>query len=76
MIRELEPVVLTRDISGHDLKKGDVGTVVHHYGDGKAFEVEFVTAEGRAVAILTLTEADVRPVRGSEILHVRELASA
>jgi hypothetical protein len=24
--------------------------------------------------VLTLTESDVRPVRGSEILHVRELA--
>jgi hypothetical protein len=76
MIRELETVVLTHDVSEHDLKQGDVGAVVHRYGDQKAFEVEFVTAEGRTVAVLTLSEADVRPVRGSEILHVRELASA
>jgi hypothetical protein len=26
--------------------------------------------------VLTQTESDVRPVRGSEILHVRELAPA
>lgn len=76
MIRELETVVLLRDVPQHDLKSGDVGAVVHRYGDAKAFEVEFVTAEGRSVAVLTLTESDVRPVRGSEILHVREMAPA
>ena len=76
MIRELATVVLLHDVPPHDLKAGDVGAVVHRYGDERAFEVEFVTAEGRTVAVLTLTESDVRPVRGSEILHVRELASA
>ncbi|HXA05638.1 MAG TPA: DUF4926 domain-containing protein [Bryobacteraceae bacterium] len=76
MIRELETVVLLHDVPQHDLKSGDVGAVVHLYDGGKAFEVEFVTAEGRTVAVLTLTESDVRSVRGSEILHVRELAPA
>ena len=76
MIRELETVVLLHDVAPHDLKAGDVGAVVHRYGDAKAFEVEFVTAEGKTLAVLTLTGADVRPVRGSEILHVRELAPA
>jgi len=63
MIRELETVVLLHDVSQHGLKSGDVGAVVHRYGDGKAFEVEFVTAEGRTVAVLTLTESDVCPAR-------------
>jgi hypothetical protein len=76
MIRELETVVLLHDVPRHELKSGDVGAVVHLYDGGKAFEVEFVTAEGRTVAVLTLTESDVRSVRGSEILHVRELAPA
>ena len=76
MIRELETMVLLQDVPQHGLKSGDVGAVVHSYGDGKAFEVEFVTAEGKTLALLTLTESDVRPVRGSEILHVRELAPA
>jgi len=40
MIRELEMVVLTRDVPEHGLKKGDVGAVVHRYADGVAFEVE------------------------------------
>jgi hypothetical protein len=47
---------------------------VHRYGDGPAFEVEFVTAEGRAIALLTLTQADIRPIGGREVLHVRGLA--
>ena len=76
MIRELDTVVLTRDLEEHGLKKGDVGAAVHCYRDDSAFEVEFVTAEGKTVAVLTLTTADVRPMQSDEILHVRPLASA
>lgn len=76
MIRELETVVLTRDISEHGLKEGDVGAVVHSYADARGFEVEFVTAEGRTIAVLTLTEGDLRRVGGRDIFHVRQLASA
>ncbi len=73
MIRELDSVVLTHDIDSHGLKQGDVGAVVHLHEGGTAFEVEFVSAEGRTVALLTLTAAEVRPMKGREILHVREL---
>jgi len=38
-------------------------------------EVEFVTAIGMTVAVLTLTPADIRPVYSEEILHVRPLKS-
>lgn len=76
MIRELDTVVLTRNIKEHRLKRGDIGAVVHSYRDGTAFEVEFVTAEGRTVALLTLTQVDIRPMGSSEILHVREFVQA
>lgn len=76
MIRELDTVVLTHDIEEHDLKQGDVGAVVHCYSDGAAFEVEFVTAEGKTIALLTLTPGDIRPLSGREILHARELTPA
>lgn len=76
MIRELDTVVLTHNIEEHSLKEGDVGAVVHCYADGAVFEVEFVTAEGRTVALLTLTRADIRPMSSSEILHVRAIAPA
>ena len=74
MIRELDTVVLTHDIAEYGLKQGDIGAVVHCYRDGTAFEVEFVTAEGRTIALLTLNRADIRPIGSREVLHVRELA--
>ena len=76
MIRELDTVVLTHDLPEHELETGDVGAVVHRYSDGTAFEVEFVAAEGRTVAVVTLSESDVRPMSKDEILHVRELAGS
>lgn len=76
MIRELDTVILTRDIPEHGLKQDDVGAVVHCYKDNKAYEVEFVTGEGETIAVLTLTPIDIRPMRRREILSVRELAVA
>ena len=76
MIDELDLVALTHDLSKYKLVRGDVGTVIHRYRDGDAFEVEFVTAEGTTVAVVTLDASAIRPVGGREILHVRDLASA
>ena len=73
-MQELDVVVLTRDLAEHGLRRGDIGAIVHNYTDDAAYEVEFVTAAGATVAVMTLEEADVRPVGGSEILHVRPLA--
>jgi hypothetical protein len=75
-MNELDLVVLTHPIVAHGLEQGDIGTIVHVYQDGHAYEVEFVTAEGATVAVLTLTGADVRLRASREILHVRELAPA
>ena len=71
MFRELDTVVLTNNIDKHGLKKGDMGTVVHVYSDSGALEVEFVTADGKTVAVLTLNLSDVRSTVKNEILHVR-----
>lgn len=74
MIRELDTVALARDIDKYGLKQGDIGAVVHCYSDGAAFEVEFVSPEGRTIALLTLNRADIRSIGSREVLHVRELA--
>ena len=76
MIRELDRVVLTKDIAEHRLWAGDIGTVVHFYSDKLACEVEFVTASGRTVAVLTLKKEDVRSLDPQEISHARRLAPA
>lgn len=73
MIRELETVVLVRDLEGCALKEGDVGAVVHCYADGSHFEVEFITGEGKTVAVASLSGDDIRPMYREEILHVRSL---
>ena len=75
MIKELDAVVLTRDITEHKLQQGDVGAVVHCYStDG--FEVEFVTGGGNTAAVLTLTGDDIRPIGKGELLHAREFTAA
>lgn len=76
MFNELDTVVLARDLKEHKLSRGDVGTIVHCYAGGQAYEVEFVTGEGRTIAVLTLEKADIRPMQSQEILHVREFAAA
>jgi len=73
MIKEHDRVVLLKDVPEEGLKAGDVGTVVHVYRNGEAFEVEFMTLDGRTVAIVTLPALDVRTVSSRDITHVREL---
>ena len=75
-INELDAVALTCDLPAHGLKQGDVGTAVLVHGDGAAFEVEFVGYDGRTVALVTLESSQVRPLLGSDIPHVRSLATA
>jgi hypothetical protein len=76
VIRELDTVVLTRDLPKFGLNRGDIGAVVHSYKDGAAFEVEFVTGEGETIAVVTLDSEDVRAMRPNEILHAREIQAA
>ena len=45
MIQELDSVVLTTDLPEHGLVQGDIGTIVLVHGDGKGYEVEFVTLD-------------------------------
>jgi hypothetical protein len=75
MIKEHERVVLAATVPSEGLVAGDVGTVVHVYRDGQAFEVEFTTLEGKTAAVVTLEASQVRPVGKREITHARELAS-
>ena len=50
--KELDPVVLVRDIPESGLRAGDLGAVVQTYGTA-AVEVEFVSARGHTQALLT-----------------------
>ncbi|HEY4641805.1 MAG TPA: DUF4926 domain-containing protein [Thermoanaerobaculia bacterium] len=70
--KELDTIVLSRDLPEQGLRRGDLGAVVQVY-DADAFEVEFVTASGRTQALVTLTTADVRSISDEDLLSVRTL---
>jgi len=76
MIKEHDRVVLEVGVPAEGLEAGDVGTVVHVYRDGLAFEVELVALDGHTAAVVTVEAGQVRPVSRHEIPHARALASA
>ncbi len=73
-IKEFERVILTENIEAAGLNAGDIGTVVHVYQDGKAYEVEFATLLGESIAVCTLSLQQIRAIRKKEIAHVRPIA--
>ena len=76
MIKEHDRVVLNADLPSDGLKAGDVGTVVHVYRDGAAYELEFVALNGKTLAVVTVDSAIVRPITSREITHARQLAAS
>jgi hypothetical protein len=73
MIREHDRVVLVTAVLAEGLVAGDVGTVVHIYRDGQAYEVEFTTLEGKTAAVVTLEASQVRPVSQGDLTHARPM---
>jgi hypothetical protein len=71
MIQELDRVVLTTDLPEHNLKAGDVGTVVLVHGQSEGYEVEFVTLNGETVAVVSAFAAQVRPIDRRERRFLR-----
>lgn len=77
MIDELDLVALLTDRPALHLRRGDVGTVVHIYGSGTRYEVEFINAKGDTIGVETLTADEVRPVDlGRVMLHYSDLEDA
>jgi hypothetical protein len=74
MIRELDLVVLSRDLPDVGLRDGDVGTVVLIHRGGAGYEVEFATLDGKTLAVVTLPADSVRPIGPREIAHARSVA--
>ena len=62
-IKLLDVVALTEDIPEHNLKYGEVGTVVEILSDGEAFEVEFSDKNGQMSKCLSFLESQL------EVLH-------
>ncbi len=65
MFNEYDVVRLKRDMPSHGLVAGTRGTIVVVYEDPhlpRAYEVEFVNAKGKTLAIVTLKENDLEVV--------------
>jgi len=75
VIRELDEVVLTCDLPKQKLATGDIGTVVLVHGEGRGYEVEFMTLDGETIAVSTLRADQVRQAHADEIAHARPIAS-
>ena len=75
MIREHDRAVLTVDLPDTGFSVGDVGTVVHVYANGAAYELEFFALDGRTLDVVTVEAGQLRAVRRSDVLHVRELSA-
>ncbi|HLX60119.1 MAG TPA: DUF4926 domain-containing protein [Planctomycetota bacterium] len=75
MIKEHDCVALRTPVPEERLEAGDVGTVVHIYKKGVAYEVEFLSLDGRTMKVVTLEANQVRPVKRREFAHARELAA-
>jgi len=69
-------VILTEDLPGENLLAGDVGVIVEHhpaaniYSEG--YEVEFFTAAGDTLTVVSLEATKLRTVTDNDIFHVRE----
>jgi hypothetical protein len=70
--KQLDTVVLDRDLPELGLRKGDLGAVVQTY-EPDGLEVEFATASGRTQALATLSLGDVRAVMDEDLISVRSL---
>jgi uncharacterized protein DUF4926 len=72
---DLQPVVLDVDVPEHGLPKRSLGAVVEGNGKG-AYEVEFVSASGRTVALVTLKASQLRKPTDDDLLCVSQIAQA
>jgi hypothetical protein len=72
-------VILTRDIEGHGLRAGDVGTVAerHHVPEvaEEGYSVEFFDMTGNTVAVITVPATSVRVPTPEDRPAVRALTA-
>ena len=70
-------MVLTRDVPEERLKRGDIVKLVEHHPvpDGEdGYSAEVFTALGETLAVITVPESALEPLRENEVLCARPLA--
>jgi len=71
-------VALATDLPADRLRNGDVATIVEfHPGrpdQEPGYSLEVFNAVGETVAVVTVRESEIEPLKANELLHVRPLA--
>ena len=62
-IKLLDVVALTQDVPAHNLKRGEIGTVIEILSNGEAYEVEFSDDNGQMYKCLSF------PASQLEVIH-------
>ncbi|MEQ1805954.1 MAG: DUF4926 domain-containing protein [Burkholderiaceae bacterium] len=71
MFLEHSQVVLACPLPELGLEPGDVGVVVHVHSNGAAYEIEFMSLDGRTIGVQTLQASQLRAVSASAVPHER-----
>lgn len=69
-------VVLRKNIPEKKLKKGDVATIVDFHPSTSSedgYTLEVFNALGETIAVITVSESDIEPLKNSEVFSVRSL---
>ena len=70
-------VALTADLPAHKLRRGDVATIVETHppapGQEPGYSLEVFNAVGESIAVVTVRDSQIEPLRQNEVLHVRRL---
>ncbi|MBT3603200.1 MAG: DUF4926 domain-containing protein [Candidatus Latescibacteria bacterium] len=73
-------VALTQDLTEHQLKQGDLATLVEYVPHPKGGEegciLEIFNALGESIAVVTVPISAIEPLRADEIMSVRQLEKA
>ncbi len=72
MHEELETVILRRSVPEVALESGDLGTIVHRYSNAGHYEVEFLAVSGDSLAVVHLSDDDIRGLEDDDILCSRK----
>ena len=71
-------VALAQDLPEHALRAGDLATIVDHHSveDGEdGYSLEVFDVLGDTLAVVTVAESYIEPLRAGEVLSVRALAA-
>ena len=66
-IKLLDVVALTQDVPEHNLKRGEIGTVVEILSNGEVFEVEFSDDNGQMYKCLSFSTSQLKVIHDEPI---------